>query len=280
RFLSVDPIAGGPGNVFNFNRYAYASNNPLKFVDPTGMLQQVPHMLDEVMVNGGDCSGCGGGFGGGGYLIPPFVSYDPGAGGRIDRPGGGGGGSHTLAPVNVKANRPADPVVPIDAVRTAQSWYCTPMAASVAGATAGGVVAGALTGMVDLRGNPYGIALGALAGGVASGVIKTASTQLSPYLGSNAGDMLSTALGSAVTDRNPAGVAINGMASYMGNVIGLEPNVAAQMVGRSIPYTAAATLGTAPAIKKGALVAGPMIGLAAGISDYSVEAGWNGYCRN
>ncbi|HKT29755.1 RHS repeat-associated core domain-containing protein, partial [Dyella sp.] len=46
RFLSVDPIAGGPGNVFNFNRYAYASNNPLKFVDPTGMLQQVPHMLD------------------------------------------------------------------------------------------------------------------------------------------------------------------------------------------------------------------------------------------
>jgi len=34
RFLSVDPIAAGLGR--NFNRYAYAANNPYRFTDPDG----------------------------------------------------------------------------------------------------------------------------------------------------------------------------------------------------------------------------------------------------
>ncbi|HEY9133769.1 MAG TPA: RHS repeat-associated core domain-containing protein [Dyella sp.] len=36
RFLSVDPKAPEPGNLFGFNRYAYANNSPLNFVDPDG----------------------------------------------------------------------------------------------------------------------------------------------------------------------------------------------------------------------------------------------------
>ncbi|MEP6899277.1 MAG: RHS repeat-associated core domain-containing protein [Rhodanobacter sp.] len=36
RFLSADPVTPSPGNLFNFNRYDYASNNPIVNVDPDG----------------------------------------------------------------------------------------------------------------------------------------------------------------------------------------------------------------------------------------------------
>jgi RHS repeat-associated protein len=35
-FLSPDPVEFQAGNIFSFNRYAYANNNPYKFVDPDG----------------------------------------------------------------------------------------------------------------------------------------------------------------------------------------------------------------------------------------------------
>ena len=36
RFLSPDPVRPVPGNIYSFNRYAYADNNPIVNIDPTG----------------------------------------------------------------------------------------------------------------------------------------------------------------------------------------------------------------------------------------------------
>lgn len=36
RFLSIDPIEPDENNLHSLNRYAYANNNPYKFVDPDG----------------------------------------------------------------------------------------------------------------------------------------------------------------------------------------------------------------------------------------------------
>jgi RHS repeat-associated protein len=35
-FLIVDPVGPSPGNLFNFNRYDYANNNPINHTDPDG----------------------------------------------------------------------------------------------------------------------------------------------------------------------------------------------------------------------------------------------------
>lgn len=36
RFLSPDPAGSSAGNIYSFNQYAYADNNPIKNTDPTG----------------------------------------------------------------------------------------------------------------------------------------------------------------------------------------------------------------------------------------------------
>ena len=41
RFMGVDPVGFQENNIHSFNRYAYANNNPYKFVDPDGHLHQV-----------------------------------------------------------------------------------------------------------------------------------------------------------------------------------------------------------------------------------------------
>jgi RHS repeat-associated protein len=46
RFVSADPVLGSLSRPQTQNRYAYVSNNPLKFVDPSGMDGEVPWWLD------------------------------------------------------------------------------------------------------------------------------------------------------------------------------------------------------------------------------------------
>lgn len=36
RFMGVDPVGFQEGNVHSFNRYAYANNNPYRYIDPDG----------------------------------------------------------------------------------------------------------------------------------------------------------------------------------------------------------------------------------------------------
>ena len=37
RFATIDPLAGDPSDPQSFDRYIYSRNNPLRFVDPSGM---------------------------------------------------------------------------------------------------------------------------------------------------------------------------------------------------------------------------------------------------
>jgi RHS repeat-associated protein len=42
RFLSADPTTSSPSNTQSWNRYGYAGNNPLSFIDPTGFSRVTP----------------------------------------------------------------------------------------------------------------------------------------------------------------------------------------------------------------------------------------------
>jgi len=77
RFVTADPFVSNGVNLQNFNRYAYALNNPLKFVDPSGYNSAMIQLIDGR--GGGDG---GGGDGGGG----------DGGGGDVGESGGEAGG--------------------------------------------------------------------------------------------------------------------------------------------------------------------------------------------
>jgi len=70
--MSGDPLAGDVGDPQSLNLYAYVRNNPINFIDPTG-LDCVPAGRSP---NGTPILSCTGGGGGGGHnLMPPGGSY-------------------------------------------------------------------------------------------------------------------------------------------------------------------------------------------------------------
>ena len=75
RFDQPDPYGGSydPGDPQSFNRYAYVQNDPVNFVDPTGLLPS------DGTCQGAQCpwSGGGGGFWGGGFNMNDRISPTP-----------------------------------------------------------------------------------------------------------------------------------------------------------------------------------------------------------
>lgn len=109
RFFQPDPVGGDPTNPQSWNRYAYALNNPLNLIDPSGLCNHTVYSTDEdgnVHVDCLDPTGGGGGGGGGidpstlcvfygicpGGLPTPLPGPDGGGG------GGGGGGNDNPKP--------------------------------------------------------------------------------------------------------------------------------------------------------------------------------------
>jgi RHS repeat-associated protein len=89
RFTTTDKGIASPASPQSWNRYAYASNDPVNFYDPSG-LQPLPRMLSQGMCAGkgiwdwGDA--CGPGSGGGGLLPLNATIFCP-----DPSPEGGGG---------------------------------------------------------------------------------------------------------------------------------------------------------------------------------------------
>jgi RHS repeat-associated protein len=99
RFSQGDPVYAGLFDPQQWNRYAYARNNPLSFVDPDGRTIAGPWCVMlwgkwEVCVGGGgEIGGNGDGGGAGGFWStdPHRPIFGGGLEGGVDEPQGGGG---------------------------------------------------------------------------------------------------------------------------------------------------------------------------------------------
>src|SRR6185437_12340972 len=95
RFLSTDPVGPAVGNIFNFNRFAYANNNPIVNMDPDGRCTET------------FLCGNGEGVGGVGNVVGmTFVMPGVGGGGG----NGSGGHSNTSKSADSRSNASTQPM--------------------------------------------------------------------------------------------------------------------------------------------------------------------------
>ncbi|MDR6937329.1 RHS repeat-associated core domain-containing protein [Luteibacter sp. 3190] len=92
RFLSTDPASTTPGSVVAFNRYVYASNNPVLNIDPDGRQSvpgsidwQAPGMMEAWQTTGRE------------FTIPVLIDLVPGGGFVNCAMQGCGGGGWAMA---------------------------------------------------------------------------------------------------------------------------------------------------------------------------------------
>jgi hypothetical protein len=52
RFISADTVVPNPSKPSDLNRYAYAANNPLSFIDPNGHQQRPPSTCGVICYTG------------------------------------------------------------------------------------------------------------------------------------------------------------------------------------------------------------------------------------
>ncbi|MFK2900312.1 hypothetical protein ISP15_08195 [Dyella jejuensis] len=125
RFISIDPVPAKVGDLYNFNRYVYAKDNPLTYLDSTGMSACIP----STSVGGGaqhslPTQDCGNDSSPGGGL-PSFVSG--GSSGNGSGGGSGGVGVVNEVPVvtvnSIAVPRPLSlPEIRVTAIAVPNPW--------------------------------------------------------------------------------------------------------------------------------------------------------------
>ena len=153
--------------------------------------------------------------------------------------------------------------------------------ARVIGASAGGFVTGALVGMADLKGNLWG----ALAGGVTGALLSGGTEALGNWMNREDGNhpaeisAFTSMAGDLVQGPRGFSTVANALASYATTKLGYNAGPGTALGLRSIKYVTAATGATAPALQGGAMIAGPVFGLAGAFTDVAAEAAANAHSK-
>jgi hypothetical protein len=152
--------------------------------------------------------------------------------------------------------------------------------ASIAGATAGGIVMGGITGAANGKGSPYAVLVTSTVTGLGAGGAQLFANSFGPVGGESSATTISSILSTVLTDASPNAIAVNGLTTYfLSKAIGRNPGPGTMVAGKTATYITAGTIMNR-GLRGGSAVVGPMSGIAGALTDETVQAGWNMYCGN